>query len=305
MRTVTLDEIIEAARRVNPADKPMCIHASMRSFDWVAHGGKTILHAFTAASNTDSDSQIGSTNSGSTVLVPTFSWSAYAIAPPPHLRPERNGWDYGAHSSRDDTTRGMTRRTLLGMRQPRIYAPQSRAIDREMGALPAALLAQPERVRSAHPLCSFAALGPLARRLTANQRADDVFAPLRNLAAAGGLVILMGVGLNRMTLLHEAEKQAGRTLFRRWAYDENSMPAMYEVGGCSEGFEQIAPYLADHEQRITVGRSVWRIYPAQSVLDICAPLIRAQPEITRCADPRCTRCRDAILGGPVLNKDEE
>jgi aminoglycoside 3-N-acetyltransferase len=276
MLSVTRDDIMRACEKAGLAGSVVCVHAALRSFGWVAGGGASVVDGLLA--------------SGCTVLAPTFSWGAYAVAPPRHLRPPRNGWEYGA----------LTRRALLGIGSERVFTPDSMVIDAEMGAVPTAVLAQAERVRGEHPLCSFSAVGPAASNLIEDQRADDVFAPLFALAEIGGFVALMGVGLNRMTMIHAAEKRAGRELFRRWALHADGEVGLFEVGGCSEGFEQLAPALATMETRITVGRSVWRIFPAQAALEAAAALMASQPEITRCGDPLCNRCRDAIAGGPVL-----
>lgn len=333
MQTLSAQEITQACEKAGLATRPVGVHASLGSFGWVSGGGPAVVRGLLAA--------------GCTVLTPTFSWSAYAIGPPPHLRPLRNGWDYSAHS--DSAAGGhISRRALLGMGGPRLYDPTANIIDREMGAIPRAVLETDQRLRNAHPLCSFAAVGPVAPSLIGRAdsprpesdpgleppKADDppgeaVFEPLRNLARLDGDIVLMGVGLNRLTLLHEAERQAGRVLFRRWAYaphtegspsaqsappatethsnprrlptkENEPVPAMFAVGGCSEGFEQLAPHLAEIERRLTVGRSVWRIYSARDALAIAAQTIRATPQITRCADADCTRCRDAIRGGPIL-----
>jgi hypothetical protein len=34
------------------------------------------------------------------------------------------------------------------------------------------------------------------------------------------------------------------------------------------------------------------------LIDCLAPVIRAQPELTRCS-PNCLRCHDAVLCGPI------
>jgi aminoglycoside 3-N-acetyltransferase len=88
-----------------------------------------------------------------------------------------------------------------------------------MGAVAAAILDRPEHVRGQHPLCSFSAVGPQARRLIAPQSVVKVYAPLDRLGQAGGSIVLMGVGLEALTLLHLAEQRAGRQLFWRWAND--------------------------------------------------------------------------------------
>lgn len=187
---VTIGEIRDAVWAVNAAGRPVCVHASLRSFGHVSGGAPAVVEGLLMA--------------GCTVLVPTFSYG-FAVAPLAHQRPARNGCDYA-------------RLRASGFGSEHVFTTASRDIDRdEMGAIPASVLDGPTRVRGNHPLDSFSAIGPRARELVAGQAPLDVYAPLRSLAAADGLVILMGVGLNRMTLLHLAEQMAGRTLFRRWA----------------------------------------------------------------------------------------
>jgi hypothetical protein len=111
----------------------------------------------------------------------------------------------------------------------------------------------------------------------------------------------MGVGLNRMTLLHLAEQLAGRNLFRRWANGPDGTPMEVEVGGCSEGFAQLDPILTPLVKTVRVGRSDWRAFAAGETLRAAAKAIRDRPEITRCSQPSCRRCEDAILGGPVIS----
>ena len=112
--------------------------------------------------------------------------------------------------------------------------------------------------------------------------------------------VLMGVGLETMTLLHLAEEQAGRRLFRRWANDPRGEAMPVEVGGCSEGFRKLEAILSPHGRSGQVGQSTWRIYPARATLEVAAQAIRDDPTLTHCGDPDCERCRDAMLGGPVL-----
>jgi aminoglycoside 3-N-acetyltransferase len=251
----------------------LCLHSSLRSFGHVEGGAPAVVRSFL--------------DEGCTVLVPTFS-SAFEVAPPPHLRFERNGWDYGSRPAP---------RTGSG----RIYTPEAPDIDRDMGAIPAAVLAWHGRVRGRHPLDSFTAAGPRAAELVADQAPLDVYAPLKALARARGFVLLAGVGLERMTLLHLAEKEAGRTLFRRWANGADGEPTAVEVGGCSEGFAKLEPYLRPLMRTSLVGRSEWKSLPADEALARAAAAIRDDPQITRCGLPACARCKDAVAGGPILS----
>src|ERR1044071_4361424 len=112
---VTEEEIKRAVRALEVAGRPVCLHGSLRSFGHVAGGARAVVRAFL--------------EEGCTVLVPTFS-SAFEVAPPTHLRFERNGWDYGAGNARSPSP-------------GRVFTPESTDIDREMGAIPAAVLAWP------------------------------------------------------------------------------------------------------------------------------------------------------------------
>jgi len=269
---VTTDDIRDAITGLNLAGHPVCVHSSLRSFGKVEGGAAAIIAGFAAV--------------GCTLLVPTFSYR-FSIPPPPDQRPARNGWDY---DSDPDTSPG------TGL----VYTPDSPAIDRSMGALPAAVLARPERARGDHALNSFAAIGPLAHSLVSRQRPLDVYGPLKGLAEADGFVLLMGVGPERMTPIHLAEMMAGRQLFRRWANGPDGRPMMVETGGCSEGFGNLAPTLARLAATRQVGSSRWLAVPARSTLEALADAIRARSEVTWCGDPGCGRCADAIAGGPIL-----
>ncbi len=129
-------------------------------------------------------------------------------------------------------------------------------------------------------------------------------APLCALAEHSGAILLVGVGLTRMTLLHWAEQVAGRAQFRRWALDAHGRTLMVESGGCSEGFEQLAPALAPIEiARAASASSEWRCFRAADVVERAAAAIRADPGITRCSQRSCSRCHDAALGGPILGQE--
>jgi aminoglycoside N3'-acetyltransferase len=269
---VTTNDIRNAVADLRLRGLPVCIHSSLRSFGEVRDGPDTVVNGFLSE--------------GCTVLVPTFS-DAFEVAPPPGMRPERNGWDYG-HDY------GVPERTDVH------FTPQSATINRNMGAIPASILQRPGRVRGNHPLNSFTAVGPFAHHLVDGQRSDNVYFPLQTLANLGGYVVLMGVGLDSMTALHRAEEMAGRRLFKRWALDADGQVIMADIGSCSQGFPNLDASLNHLERRITVGDSTWRVYPLQPTLDAAARLIRENPGITRCARTSCRICSDAIAGGPIL-----
>ena len=269
---VTQNHIESGLQFLELSGLPVCLHASLRSFGHVEEGAEAVLRAFLAQ--------------GCTVLVPTFS-DGFSIPPPHDMRPRQNGWDYEAYSG---STEGVGR----------VYSPQTNEITlEEMGLIPAGVLAQPGRVRGRHPLCSFAAIGADATELISGQTPMDAFAPLRTLAKAGGWVLLMGVGLDKMTLIHAAEELAGRKPFVRWANGEDGAPTCVATGGCSDGFNHLEPALSRYAKAHRVGESLWRAYPVGDTLGAAAEAITKHPAITRCSNPACERCRDALQGGPI------
>ena len=269
---VSKETVTDAVRQLGLSGRALCVHASLRSFGKVEGGALAVVDGLLAE--------------GCTVMVPAFSWT-FAV-PPTDSRPARNGWDYEAYAG---PTEGIGR----------VYTPDTVEIDeRDMGAVAAEVIARPERLRGNHPLCSFAALGPVANKLIAEQAPLRVSAPLEALAEADGFVILMGVGLENMTLLHVAEQLAGRNPFRRWANGPDGQAMQVEVGGCSHGFAGFEPILSPLTKERRVGESLWRILPAKAALAVAAAAIRENPMITHCCDSQCGRCRDAVLGGPIL-----
>ncbi len=273
---VVTNDIRRAIRALDLSGRPVCVHSSLRSFGRVECGATTILQGLLAE--------------GCTILVPAFSIAAFAIAPPalPEMRPARNGLRY----------QSSTTFYLSGIGD--VYTPATTEIDLSMGSIPAAVVNKPERVRGTHPLNSFAAIGPVARELIMGQSPLDVYAPLRALTEQEGAVVLMGVGLERMTFLHYAEQEAGRIPFRRWANGADNSPLLVAVGSCSEGFDQFAPLLAPFNQQFLVGESIWQVFPARKTLAIAVEAMRREPFITHCDDSDCERCADAIQGGPLF-----
>ena len=219
-------------------------------------------------------------------MVVTGSHGPFAQPPPAGMRPERNGTDYGDGSWWPDV-------------HERIFMPDARDIDESLGVLPRLVVERADRERGNHPLSSFSAVGPLARSMVERQAPLDVGAPLDELVTRDGSVVLMGVGLTRMTLIHLAEARAGRSRFRRWARLADGAVHMVESGSCSEGFEDLAPALESVRRDATVGRSGWRVYPAAEALDLATRAISADPYITHCGQ-RCARCDDAVAGGPLI-----
>lgn len=269
---INKEEIKTVIKNLNLDGKCISIHGSFKSFNGQIKNPKTIIKAFL--------------ESGCTLLSPTFSYN-YLLNPDNDNRPEHNDWDY----SKTDP--------VLEKNINNIFTTKSRDIDRNMGIIPKIILDNSKSVRGYHPLDSLTALGPKAKEIASTQKPMDIFAPFRKLTELKGYILLMGVDLNRMTFLHYCEKEAGRNTFIRWANDENGNTIPVEIGECSEGFFNLAPYLENITRTLEVGTSKWKILPAKETLEIVTQLIKNNPEITKCSSTECQACIDAINGGPL------
>jgi|WetSurMetagenome_2_1015567.scaffolds.fasta_scaffold33800_4 aminoglycoside N3'-acetyltransferase len=265
-------EILEAVKQSGLSNSAVCLHASLKSFGRVEGGADAIIDAFLAA--------------GCTLIVPSFFYDSQAAPPAGRLIPQN----------------GMDPEWIAGHSHAVGYDPGANQISRaEMGAIPARLIERPGRVRGNHPCDPFAGLGPRAAQIIAEQSPLNVFGPFKKLYAGGPVdLVLAGVGLHAATAVHFAEELSGRRLFRRWGMWKDGTVCETEEGGCSEGFENLAPVVASLETRITVGACLWRIYPFSEFIDALVPVLRADPSITHCGKRECARCNDAVKGGPVV-----
>lgn len=269
---ITQAEIQNIIHALGLEGAEICIHASMRSFgDEIEGGIRGLAEAFRDC----------------TLLVPTFS-DQFEARPVKEYMPERNGaGDYTVF--------------LNGSYGDEIFSTASKAITvEEMGAFPRHILTCPGSLRGNHPLNSFTALGKHGARLVQGQTPWDVYVPLRKLCEDDGYVLLIGVDLTSATILHYAEQLAGRNPFIRWAKGPDGSTIPVSAGGCSEGFMNLYDRLRPYERTAMVGKSLWRCYRAQDMVNVCKQAILDDPSITHCSDPQCGRCNDAVLGGPIL-----
>lgn len=264
---VTTSDVADALAGFGLSGRPVCVHASLRSFGPLERGADTVIDGVLAA--------------GATLLVPTSSFRT-CMAPRPAGAPSRpfNSEDDGSIPPAGSISAG-------------VWDPEASCPDPAMGALPARVLGRPGRLRGDHPLSSFTALGPDAGGMVGGQRPLDVYAPLAELVRRGGAVVAMGVGLDSVTLLHLAERRAGLRLLRRWAHTPRGVVEC-EHGGCSRGFEALAPVLAAHEHSVLVGRSRWRVWNAAALVTDAARAFGRDPSLGRCTHPDCARCRDLV-----------
>ncbi len=270
---ISIKDIENAIIKLEIKNSAVCIHSSAKSFgDTIESGIKGIVDAFL--------------NMDCTVMVPTFSYD-YMQNPIEKYMPERNGIDYdNAFDPKCDKNM--------------IFHPDSPNITVEnMGILPKCILSEPASKRGYHPINSFSAIGRLAERLVATQTPLEVYAPFKQLIDADGYVLLIGVDLDRATIIHYAEQLSGRKLFIRWANDQNGNIIPIPGGGCSQGFIHFNTVLKEHKETF-VGNSLWKCYKAKDLVNSCKQAIIENPHITHCGNLECKSCNDAVLGGPIF-----
>ena len=264
--SVTFDDIIAGLDRVGARNRRFIVHASLSSVGHVVGGADTVVDALVRV--------------GDTVLATTFTYSPAAVAPPDD-RPERNGADYD--------------RDRLGDEHPTPFTPDLPAA-KPMGIVAETLRRRPGAVRSRHPLSSFAAIGRDADRYVAGHDWNHPMQPLQQLYDDGGFVLMLGTPLTSCTAIHLGEQHAGRRPFIRWAKVADGGIHRVRVGGCSDGFERLAPWIEGTAQT-HVGRACIRMFSIAAVVEATVRRLAEDRHALVCPR-RWRRCLDAADGGP-------
>lgn len=158
---------------------------------------------------------------------------------------------------------------------------------RLMGAIPENFRSWPGVLRSAHPLTSHAACGPLAAEIVAEHPLDCPFgdaSPIGRLYALDGHVLLLGVGHGNNTVLHLAEDRArfpsktrhteGAPLVvdgaRRWQVFQPIRVSDDDFPALGEAFAATG-----RERRGQVGAAAAILMRARDVVDFAVPWFEA------------------------------
>ena len=267
--SVSTESLAKGLRILGLSNKPVAAHCSLRSFGHVAGGAESVLHALRSVC--------------STILIPGFQCAA-KVLPPPELRYRQNGCNYAVHFD------------LINPPEP--FDVHVAPLYPKLGAVCHAFARQAGTLRSQHPWHSWLGVGEQAAAWLADHPWESTNRPLERLAAAGGYVVLLGVGLSACTAVHLAEEQAGRRPFIRWAMDTERVIREVATSGCAKGFESLMPFCRDLFRSEQIGPCLAQAAPVAELINRLAPVIRDQPEVTRCT-PECRRCQDAILWGPL------
>jgi aminoglycoside 3-N-acetyltransferase len=170
------------------AGATVMVHSSLSAFGAVAGGAQSVVRALRR--------RVGGSG---TIVVPTFT---------PVLSDPFPGGVF------DD---------------PQVVAARERvpvfhdAFPTTMGAVPNAVLAHPDRLRTNHPQASVAALGQAAQEITADSPLAYALgkgSAFEKMYAMGAQILLLGVGHNRNSFLHHAESliPGHRRKLRRFPY---------------------------------------------------------------------------------------
>jgi len=166
------------------------------------------------------------------------------------------------------------------------------------GTLAEVFRRRPDALRSAHPTYSVAAVGAGAAALLDGHEqagATGVDSPLGRLAAAGGQVLLLGVGQTANTTVHVGEFRAEAPYLDipfdpGWpAHGADSFP------GCSRAFGALERPLREGGaiRDGKVGDALAQLVPGAAVIEVTVELLRADPTALLCTDPGCYRCSRA------------
>lgn len=161
----------------------------------------------------------------------------------------------------------------------------------EMGILTNCFLQRPGVVRSPNPLCSFAAIGPLATEIMRDENDDDCWGdrtPFASLFTHDALVLSIGVGLDpSASILHYAESRkqvpyryyktvegiadygAGETPFRKRFYVRRlDVPVEYNWAPVVEELKRVGGF-----KRVDIGNGFVEIAQARDLVDTYSQLL--------------------------------
>jgi aminoglycoside 3-N-acetyltransferase len=244
-------------------ERPVIVHTSLSSFgDEIRGGPETVIGALLSASGG--------------VMAPTFTYKAMLT---PETGPENNAVTYGVDKDRN--------------RMAEFFTPEMRA-DSLMGILPEVLRNRPEAVRSSHPLLSFCGIGLDAA--LSQQTLSSPFAPLHVLAEQDGLVLLLGVDQRVNTSIHAAEALAGRRQFVRWALTPSGVSECPGFPGCSDGFNQAAPFFQSFTRSCRLGEAAIQAIPILQIFETVMELLKKDPFQLLCTRADCERCNAVRRG---------
>jgi aminoglycoside N3'-acetyltransferase len=191
------------------------------------------------------------------------------------------------------------------MRKPQIenaFTPQTKSY---AGALPNAMLQHPDHYRSAHPMCSYVAIGRHAAGFTrGHDAAAPAYEPIRKLIAHGGKCMLVGCVASSpgFTTTHLAEADLGllsrvifpwlNSTYYRAPNGEVKLFRRMDSGLCSQSFYKFyAHYVSAGVLRTGfVGNAYSILVPAAAAYNIEHRILASNPQFNVCDSKECPTC---------------
>lgn len=242
---VTREDVLTGLGEINlPSGAVVIVHTSLSAFGHVEGGANTLLRALRE--------QIGLQG---TVVVPTFTSDLVK--------------DPCQEAGADPSAEIAAQRAAVPLFRDDLPTT--------LGALPSAVLADPQRIRSRHPWASVAAVGARARQITAKQSLAYALgkeSPFARIYDLGGFILLLGVGHTRNTFLHHAESllESHRRKIRRFPYMVEGERVWLEVADVAGDRERYFPAVGGAAEREGIVGRV-RIGGAECRLMAVRPLI--------------------------------
>ncbi len=254
--TVRLRHLLLGFRDLRLEEKPVIVHASLKSFGEVEDGVNTVVSALTTVFKE--------------VMVPTFTYKTMVT---PLVGPPNNAMVYGSQGDLNKMAE------FFDARLP---------ADPLMGIIPETLRKLPNARRTTHSILSFAGINidwALATQTTA-----EPLAPIRALQERDGWVLLLGVDHTVNTSIHYAERLAGRRTFIRWALTPKGVRECPGFPGCSAGFQAIAPDIERYTKKIKIGEANIQAVPLKMLFKVVITRIKKDPLALLCQQTDCERC---------------
>jgi len=194
-----------------------------------------------------------------TLVMPAFTYQTQII---PQEGPPNNDMQYGTGDSINA--------------RAEFFRPDL-AVHPDIGSVAEAFRKARGTVRSTHPIYSFIAQGPDARRVLASQTHQNPLGPIAWLEAHEGHVLLMGRDQRHNFTLHLAEQRAGRRTYIRWALTPDDIEELHHIPGSMEGFNQIWQELQDMTLVTGVGMARTELIPMRLMLAHAEQRIKEDP----------------------------
>lgn len=266
---ISIRELLVGFRSLPLKGQAVIAHGSFKSLGEVQGGPRVVIDALVKTCGS--------------LVMPTFTYQTMVT---PLVGPPNNGLDYAAEEQNRKRQDGNGTLDAIPFRR-------DTPADKEMGILAETLRQHAGAKRSFHPILSFA--GVNADFALERQTIYDPLAPIGALAEKNGWVLLIGVDHSVNTSIHYGEKLAGRKQFIRWALARRRIIQCPGFPGDSSGFDEIAQYLENDVETVTIGEARVQAIQLNRLIDRVKLLIKTNPLALLCERKDCLRC-NAVRG---------